>query len=271
MPTQPFKIHFALDDLADVEPWGKGDEANLHWFGLTQGRYWIETPIGDVLRYTPEIQAHLNLQCAVVDYQVARLFEDLHDRMPAVLEPVPPDIAERCSDRGWHDRLRCWTEEKTAPDRPRWAMNPERWELYHAAMGWWSERSLDTAYLRCGPVITLWRVEDAVNVRWTTRNNLMDGIEVFAIPEGDVSISVADLERAASDFFEGVLSSMAGRLRILQNGARASRPCRLDMADITADHARRDAEFRAKPAPVETDWLANRTHLEVLRTAVNAA
>jgi hypothetical protein len=270
MLMNTFKIRFALDDLADVEPWEAGDELRLHWFGLTQGMYWIETPIGDVLRYTPEIQAHWESPRAVADYHVARLVEDLHERMAAVLEPVPVDIAESCSDRHWHKRLRRWTEEETSTDRPLWAMNPERWDLYHAAMDWWGARAIDTAYLRCGPEINFWRVEDTVNLRWTSDNNQVDGIEVFAIPQGDVSISVADFESAATEFFEEVLSAMGKRVRMLRDGARLSRPCLLDTPDLCAEHSGREMALRAKQPPPKTDWFEIRAKLEALRTALNA-
>jgi hypothetical protein len=73
---------------------------SLHWSGLTSGRYWIETPHGEVLRYTPEIRKLWNFPFVYVDYQVARLFEDVQEHLPAVLEPVPEDIATFASDPG---------------------------------------------------------------------------------------------------------------------------------------------------------------------------
>jgi hypothetical protein len=269
--AKEFKIQFVLDELADVVPWGQGDEASLHWFGLTQGRYWIETPKGDILRYTPEIQAYWNSTIDVVDYPVARLFEDLLYCMPAILEPVPPDIAQKCSDRQWHERVRCWAEEETPTDQPRSAVSPDRWDLYHAALDWWHARTFDTGYLQCGPSITFWRVGNAVHLRWTSEANRIDGIEVFATPCGDVSLSFDAFERAASDFLVGVISAMAERVHALQNGAQFRQPCRLDTAALYVEHAQREAELRSKLVPMKTDWPAVRTHLDLLSTAFNAS
>jgi hypothetical protein len=191
--------------------------------------------------------------------------------MPAILEPVRPDIAQKCSDRQWHERLRCWTEEETPIDQPRSAFNPDRWDLYHAALDWWHARTFDTGYLQCGPSITFWRVGNAVHLRWTSEANRIDGIEVFVTPCGDVSLSFDAFERAASDFLVGVISAMAERVHALQNGAQFRQPCRLDTAALYVEHAQREAELRSNLVPLKTDWPQVRTHLDLLSTAFNAS
>src|SRR5882762_8970848 len=93
--ARQFRIAFQMDDLGKVPPWGKPGESRLHWYGLTSGRFWIETESGNPLEYTSEIQRSWSLPCRTPDYFVARLFEDLLSILPLVLEPVPGDIAER--------------------------------------------------------------------------------------------------------------------------------------------------------------------------------
>ncbi len=82
-----FKFCFELDDMSDIKPWEEPEEPILHWFGLTSGRYWIETAVGEVLRYTPEIRRLWNIPFVHVDYPIARVFEDLQEHLPAALEP----------------------------------------------------------------------------------------------------------------------------------------------------------------------------------------
>src|SRR5476651_989771 len=89
----PLRFCFALDAVEDIGPWGEGEDRKLHWFGLTSGRYWISTPLGEALRYTDEEVRRCGLASPYVDYQVSRLFEDLQSILPEVLEPVPSDIA----------------------------------------------------------------------------------------------------------------------------------------------------------------------------------
>jgi hypothetical protein len=52
--AMPFELKFCFefDPVINVDAWGESGRAKLHWFGLTSGRYWIETPVGEVLRYT---------------------------------------------------------------------------------------------------------------------------------------------------------------------------------------------------------------------------
>jgi hypothetical protein len=45
---------FELDAIEVIEPWGEDQDRKPHWFGLTSGRYWISTPLGEALRYTDD-------------------------------------------------------------------------------------------------------------------------------------------------------------------------------------------------------------------------
>jgi len=48
--TQPeagqFGILFDIDEVEKTLPWGNAGEHKLHWYGLTSGRFWIETSAG---------------------------------------------------------------------------------------------------------------------------------------------------------------------------------------------------------------------------------
>ncbi|WSK39909.1 DUF5984 family protein [Micromonospora maris] len=68
----------------------------LHWFGLTDGWYWIDLNGHELLRYSDHTMRHLHADgyegMPYVDYYVVRLWEDLLQALPAVLEPVPADL-----------------------------------------------------------------------------------------------------------------------------------------------------------------------------------
>jgi hypothetical protein len=130
MPA-PLQFCFELDRVADVQPWGKPGSARLHWFGLTSGHYWLATSVGEVLRYTSEIQQRWGLNSPYVDYHIARLFEDLQENLPAVLEPIPSDIASIAFDEQWFSRAREWRDEESDA-----TCSGGRWELYDAALSW---------------------------------------------------------------------------------------------------------------------------------------
>jgi hypothetical protein len=50
--SPPFRLCFELHDIAEIKPWNASDGPKQHSFGLTSGRFWIETPLGEILRYT---------------------------------------------------------------------------------------------------------------------------------------------------------------------------------------------------------------------------
>jgi hypothetical protein len=92
------RFRFALTPLDRVRSWG-GEDRVLHWFGLTDGWYWIELGDQELLRYTPETlrlfrRDDLGPQHPYVDYYVVRLWEDLIGLTPTVMQPVPDDLAQ---------------------------------------------------------------------------------------------------------------------------------------------------------------------------------
>lgn len=93
--TPRIRFRFELRPLAQAHPWG-GDRRTLHWFGLTDGWYWIELNGHELLRYSDQTvrrwQADGYQDVPYVDYYVVRLWEDLLELLPAVLEPVPADL-----------------------------------------------------------------------------------------------------------------------------------------------------------------------------------
>ena len=141
--ADPLKFCFEIEPVADVDPWGEPGEAKLHWFGLTSGLYWIATPAGEILRYTEDSEGQ-RMAFPVRGYQVARMFEDLQECLPAVLEPVPEDIVEIVSNRDWRYKISSWIE-RDREDRD------EEWDLYNSAISWWSVRQIDTPHLRHAP------------------------------------------------------------------------------------------------------------------------
>jgi hypothetical protein len=45
-------IDFTLLPIAMVQPWGRPDNLSLHWFGLTDGQYWIEVSENKLFEYS---------------------------------------------------------------------------------------------------------------------------------------------------------------------------------------------------------------------------
>ncbi|WP_433728555.1 DUF5984 family protein [Actinoplanes sp. CA-051413] len=130
------RFGFRLCPLDEVSPWG-GDRPSLHWFGLTEGRYWLE--VGG--------QPH-----PCVDYYLARLWEDVNVLTPDVLEAVPDDLQSfiATDSAQWAcDPLDFIPEVDDGPDHP-----------VVTAVNWHSGHHLDFGYLRNPPDLRLWRTVD---------------------------------------------------------------------------------------------------------------
>ena len=129
------RFGFRSRPVMEISPWGP--DRRLHWFGLTDGWYWIEIDGLELLRYTPQaVQGWIGGEPAAsipyVDYYVVRLWEDMLSLLPAVLEPVPDDLAEL-----------------TSSDPDEWVSPDE--EQAEAAGEWYGSHVLDMGYIRCPP------------------------------------------------------------------------------------------------------------------------
>jgi hypothetical protein len=246
---------FELDAVEDIEPWGQGEDRKLHWFGLTSGRYWVSTPLGEALRYTEEQLKLWALPSPYVDYQVARIFEDLQYVLPQVLEPVPPDIAAIVSDDSWFARAENWIEGS--------GNEAERSDLCYEATEWYLERKLDSSYLVNGPVFHFWRVNDEVLVRWAPTGENWNGI--WLTPQGKFTVSAGEFKSAVYEFLHGVLAAMQDRVDSIQAKGWDRPDCKLDIAQLVQEQVQRSAWVRELEERLhETDWDVVRRSIERL-------
>jgi hypothetical protein len=251
------QFRFELDEVDDIPPWGCSGHRTLHWFGLTSGRFWIDTPSGEVLRYTEATGAIWPDAKPFVDYQIARLFEDLHECLPATLEPVPQDVAEYVSNEAWLARANHFINEESEESAGK------RVDLYFEALSFWPDRTINTSYLRQGPELFFWCVGDELRFRWCTRDNLEEGVPVFSLPNGECVVDVASFRLAAFGFCDEVLSYMRQRVeRIHKKGWQRS-DCSLDIAGLVREQTQREEAFaRVKCTTQSTDWSRVRDRLK---------
>lgn len=59
MPLPLFQ--FELRQLDQIQPWGAPDDPNLHWFGLTDGWYWIQVGEDRLFEYSDAVCAFINV------------------------------------------------------------------------------------------------------------------------------------------------------------------------------------------------------------------
>jgi len=231
---------YKLRDVREISPWGPPEDRNLHWFGLSDGAYCIDTVAGRLLEHTDALDAQLGV--AWCSYAVVRLFEDLTDALPFILEPVPDDVIARFF----------------AID-PRSGI-PEDDELaaaWYEAHGWWGMRQVDFGYLVGAPRLFLWSSGPSVHLRWRAD-------ETWTVQRADV-IEVRDVFRArVNDFVEGFLTDMRKRVETIARDGWIGQPCRIDVHELLIEqHKREDLARRAYGDP-RTDWDYVRRMFDIL-------
>ena len=212
------RFGFSLTRLDQVAPWGEGA---LHWFGLTDGSYWID--VGDHQLLRPEGEPW-------VDYYLARFWEDLCLLAPVVLEPVPADLVEflladvEADEHAFDD-----------PDR-------------EAALSWRSDHFLDFGYLEDPPRSLWWRTGDEITLTWSHQER----------PLIRETVPVAEFRTALADLDRDLMIAMNQRVSHIEaNGAPNG--TRIDVGDLRREHVERshwldDSTKRLR----HTDWAAVR-------------
>lgn len=232
------RLHFRLRPVNDIAPWQPVPSPDartpdwlrrphLSWFALTLGWYWIEAGDAELFRYSqaainvmvreqPDAPWALDMQkMPYDDYQVSRLWEDLLELLPDVLEPVPPQLAAFLGPDGpWA----AWEREaeaavKTVEDEI--AYEKAR-DLLEAAARWWWNRHLSTAYLQAGPQIWFWSDGSNAHIQWDNRGSSLDDIPAWETLLGHHTIPVADFVEEVRSFDAQFMQQMRDRIENVQ-------------------------------------------------------
>jgi hypothetical protein len=253
--ARQFRIGFQLDEIGEVPPWGEPGKRRLHWYGLTSGRFWIETASGNPLEYSSAIQRSRSLSSNTPGYSVARLFEDLLSMLPIVLEPVPADIANIVANPLCRIKAEHWRDS---------AENESRWDRWYSATQWWHDRTLDIGYLTHAPELAFWRVGDEVFLQWKADKEA-NGIPVWHQSEGKVCIGAAFFEDAVLQFGKSLIRSIEERVLFIQHNGWGRKDCMLDIAAIVKEQQVREEFLNDAPHKrQQTDWKQVRASLDVL-------
>ncbi|MYS81117.1 DUF5984 family protein [Embleya scabrispora] len=252
------RFRFVLRPVTAVRVWGE-DAPRLGWFILTDGWYSIELGGHELLRYadgTPGPQASA-AGCAEagappwVDYHVVRLWEDVVDLMPRVLEPVPPDLL---------DFVAGGQPDATRPAAPE----------VEAARSWHAGHALHMGHLSASPDIRFRRTlsggADTMTVTWAHPADPDDDdpIVFTAPPTGRVTLSTEAFVAAVTAFDRELLAAMEERVAGFE---AVGPPAGIDLDLRLLRHEQHDRATwldRAMARGAETDWPAVRAGAAVL-------
>ncbi len=267
-------FNFVLNPVHQVVPWGS--ERKLNWYALTEGRYWLDVGEQELFRYTEEFLRHCKTPsiappACYEDYFVARLWDDLHDILPFVIEPVPADIAAR---RRIVERARARllsAPERQAPVEVVRQLLPHNVqgqdamrELCLNATWWWHARRLPVMHLVANPEIHLWREGDVVWVAWDNVGINVEGIIAWTAQQGQADFRFDHFVAEVRSFARRLTEEMDARIESVCSG-RMSLDALVPVEELRqaqAEWNRAMDVHRLRPA--ETNWNEVRHALDTI-------
>jgi len=254
-------FHFQLHPIAEILPWGgKGQTPVLHWFGLSDGRYWMQIGEAEVFRLNEMILAADHPDRAphplnhYVNYYVVRLWEDILEIVPDVVDPLPPAILERMQSIDtwlqWCQKVEHWQDDEQELRSEE--VHDARRDLHKEALSWWWSRHLYTGPILFGPGMHFWSDGQCVHCLWDSRGSLSkDGIPLWDAVYGTASMPMATFMEAVTSFNTRFISAMAERVEIVL--ADWSRPeIKIDFDYLAREHVQRSEHFAKRMGEVPT-------------------
>ncbi len=245
-------FNFTLVPVEKILPWGSPGSSRLHWFGLTDGEYWIQAGQTTLLEYSNHARAAgASRYC---DYQVIRLYEDLMEMLPYILEGIPKQLVQYL----WGETAKAW--QKTYSD---WGdknydvLERSRFNtIFDAAIVWAGKRWLDSAYLSPSANIAIWSDEKHVYIEWDNRDRQFDGKPAWSALIGSHQIPRNEFINEVKSFHLRLMEQMATRIDQVRQGALAPE-IEIDLPRLMQEQEQRMRTFdTALNLCPQTDWKA---------------
>ncbi len=258
-------INFTLVPVEKVHPWGSPGNFSLSWFGLTDGQFWIRAGESTLFEYTDHAQvAGTTRYC---DYQVVRLYEDLMEMLPHILEPLPASLFQYISgDTGiaWLESYRLWAEQNADHLKP-----DSYWEIIDASTTWIGKRSLDSAYLSPSANIVIWSDTENVYFEWDNRTKIFKGQPAWTALRGTYKLPRNEFMAEIQSFHFRLMEQMAHRVGQVLSGALAAE-INIDLAGLEREQNERCGTLdRVLSSLVQTDWQSVEMAINEILNAQN--
>jgi hypothetical protein len=237
-------FEFELAPVEAIEPWGTPPDLALHWFGLSDGSYHLEIGDARLLEYAPRDNwPHF------VEYQLARLHEDVLSMLPAVLEPIPSTVTLSLRDGSLDSTRRHVWKASESLDGADASLD--------VALDAFGSRMLDTLYLKPGAGIWIWSHGSKTVIEWDNRDRLLDGQQVWTATHGRHELARDEFVDEVRSFDRRLMAAMGERVRRARAGW--ARPdVKLDIERLVAEQAERSGSLQSVLAGGHhtTDWHA---------------
>ncbi len=260
-------FEFRLNDLQDVMPWRGEENQLLHWFGLTDGYFYMNVNGEKLFHLSDEIIKFWNKETPgdeeitnFIDYQVVRSYEDLLEILPNVLESIPKDIHEiiKTKDRQFK------YESILNKYRESLGDNEDPSKEYYSALEWFNERHLVSLHLKNGPEILFWSYQDETYIRWNNENDLEDGIPIWSACSGQVVYQKDTFKKEVLSFHERLMQEMENRIEKIINENPIPH-IKIDIDSLLSEHRKRKNSLNEALSIIpKTSWSMVRSSIETI-------
>lgn len=253
---------FQLRKIDQIQPWGAPENPKLHWFGLSDGHYWLNVGDHRLFEYSNIAQTTHGFpkHC---DYQVVRLYEDVLEIAPYALEVVPPELRQFIALSAAVPLGHAWQAWCALPD------TEQVMELLDEAGPWLGCRTLDSMYLKPSTNICMWSDAEQVHIQWDNRDKTVQDACVWSAEVGIFSLERECFVNEVRSFHTRFMEQMAERVEQVCNGGLPA-GIHIDLDALVAEQRMRsqpiDRNLSQPPAP--TMWpnvIAAIQQLESLR------
>lgn len=254
---------FTFDAIEDVRPWGNPKNLSISWFALTQGNYRLKVGNEYLLNYTDEFVNYLSekypeythCQTTFVDYYVVRLWEDILEILPAILESVPQQL-QHFLNSGYenYQSLDKSTSDWWKSDSPKQISENKSWEIFHLATGWINNRWLDSAYLSPSTRIWIWSDENDVIISWDNRQIKVEGISIWSASQENYRINKREFINEIQNFDGQLFAEMNKRVEdVCRNWKNAE--IKINFEQLRSEQKNRATWLESKLKDFcKTDW-----------------
>lgn len=245
-------VNFRLKHPDTIIPWGDAPDTSMHWFGLTEGEYWLDFNKATLYEYTKAISAD---GVPYVEFQVARLLEDWTGIFESIAAPVPDGFYSIAETSNYLYRF-YGAVNKFLENLPEDAV--EAYDRYDKAIEWIYSRTLTAMHLNYAPGVSFFRNKDKLAIVWKADYLVGNNVPVWTAQNGEIEMEYAVFVREIEDFGGRFFAAMDTQVELAV--AKDWGETKINKEHLVKEQQERRVAFEKKLAVLKgegvkrTDW-----------------